>query len=205
MNRFLFLLSFLAINILSYCQKKFNCAYIDTITSVFPDSLYKKSFREQNSQIPNEVLEQLIDKLKAMPAVLYQTRFVRASEDKTIIHIDRTSKEGNLSYELYDSLLFKKGQFFNEAETPSGFSDTAISFPPRIFMETGNQTVISGYICSEYTSIDSTCRIWITKALPSYINPGVQTGEVNGAVLAFELKLGLITTRSRLKKLELFY
>jgi hypothetical protein len=109
----------------------------------------------------------------------------------------------SMLYKNFDSMLYKNDEIFNEAPTSSGFSNKLWDRPKRAYRGTGKKLSILNYQCDEYISTDSTCYIWLTEELPEYINPGIRTNNVKGAVLGFKYtqKTGT-TTKSMLVKLE---
>ena len=106
-------------------------------------------------------------------------------------------------YKDFDSILYKNDEIFNEASTLSGFSDKSWDRRKREFRGTGKKLLILGYQCDEFINIDSTFYMWVTTELPAYVNPGIRTNNVKGAVLGFKYieKTGT-TTKSMLVKLE---
>jgi len=202
-----------------YCnaQQKYICEFVDSTISVIPDSLFRH-LALKNS-LSAKAIERFLEQQRANPAYRYQLRIVRAEKDQTIISLDKYSISGNLTmetlgnfkllavdsmlYKDFDSLLYKDGEIFNEAPTSSGFSDKLWDRPKRAYRGTGKKLSILNYQCDEYISADATCYIWITSELPEYINPGIRTNNVKGAVLGFMYtqKTGT-TTKSMLVKLE---
>ena len=194
-----------------YCnaQQNYKCEFVDSTISVIPDSLFRYLALKNN--LSTKAIEQFLEQQRANPAYRYQLRIVRAEKDQTIISLDKHFVSGNLTikksdsmlYKNFDSILYKNDEIFNEAPTSSGFSDKLWDRPKRAYRGTGKKLSILDYQCDEYISTDSTCYIWITAELPEYINPGIRTNNVKGAVLGFKYtqKTGT-TTKSMLKKLE---
>jgi hypothetical protein len=106
-------------------------------------------------------------------------------------------------YKNFDSILYKNDEIFNEAPTLSGFSDKPWDRRKREYRGTGKKFLILGHLCDEFINIDSTFYMWVTEELPAYVNPGIRTNNVKGAVLGFKYieKTGT-TTKSMLVKLE---
>jgi len=184
----------------SDAQQKYRCEFADTIISVIPDSLFR--FLASKNNLSEEAIEQFLEQQRANPASRRYLKIVRAAMDQTIISIDKSSANGNLTITIFDSLLYKNGEIYNNASTANGFSDKPFDHPKKVFRGTGKKLSILEYQCDEYLSTDSTCYIWVTTELPEYINPGVRTNNVKGAVLGFQLSRTETRTRSMLVKLE---
>jgi hypothetical protein len=90
---------------------------------------------------------------------------------------------------------------FTQSATSTGFSGEPLSAPKKEFVVTGKKESILSYECEEYVSTDSTCYIWVSAKLPDYINPGIRKGNVRGAVLGFDLKGQIYSTRCVLSKI----
>jgi len=181
-------------------QENYRCEFADTIISVIPDSLFRAlAFKNNFSE---EQIEQILHKQRMNPARSYYYKIVRAGKDRTIIRVDKSSIHGNLTVENFDSLLYINDEIFTDSSSVNGFSDNPSNLPKKFFRGTGKKITILDYQCNEYISTDSNCYIWVTEELPEYINPGVRTNNVKGAVLGFELKRTETITRSMLVKLE---
>jgi hypothetical protein len=184
-------------NLAVLSQKQYICEYSDTTTTILPDSVFARMLTSSRPdiEIPPEVMQQYLSQMKEKALFMAQQRIVKACIEKTIISIDRSSRSGNLTLETFDSLLYKSDEIFMESASPTGFSDHPIGIPRKEFLSTGNTMLILDYKCNEYLSTDSTCRIWIAKELPDYINPGIRKGNINGAVLGFELQGNVTKTK----------
>jgi|GEM_PF-2189295 len=184
-------------SIISNAQKKYVCEFTDTLTTILPDSLFAQMLTSARPdiEIPPEVMQQYLTQMKQKPLRMVQSRIVRAEPEKTIITIDRSSRNGNLTTETFDSMLYKNDEIFVESASKSGFSKKSSTLPKKEFLPTGRKVSILHYQCDEYLSTDSTSFIWVTKELPDYINPGIRKGNVKGAVLGFELKEQAYTTK----------
>lgn len=168
--------------------------------SVIPDSLIRGLPSKNN--LSNKAIEKTLEQYKTNPPSKYYLKTVRAGQDQTIINLDKGSVGGNFTRKIFDSLLYKNDELFNEAPTSSGFSETPWDYPKRAYRGTGKKLTILGYECDEFISTDSCCYIWITTELPEYINPGARTNNVKGAVLGFKLTYTETSTKSMLVKLE---
>ena len=209
MRKLILLFPLLLSVIISNAQKKYRCEFADSTISVIPDSLFR--YLASKTQLSTKAIEQFLEQQRANPDYRYQLRIVRAEKDQTIISLDKHSVSGTLIikksdsmlYKNFDSILYKKDEIFNEAPTSSGFSDKPWDRPKRAYRGTGKKLSILDYQCDEYISTDFTCYIWVSTELPEYINPGIRTGNVKGAVLGFKYtqKIGT-TTKSMLVKLE---
>jgi len=156
----------------------------------------------EDSAINEEIGRQMVMQLLKKPLFMIQLRSVRASNELTVIIFDRYTKEGRLNMETFDSLLYKDDEIFPDSASASGFNTVPIQLPRKKFILTGNFFTVMKYKCAEYLSTDSTARIWVTTELPGYINPGIRKGNVQGAVLGFELKSEVPITRSFLTRIE---
>ena len=178
-------------------QKKYICEYADTTTTILPDSIWAEMLASSRPdiEIPTEVLQQFISQMKEKPIFMAQRRIVNAGFDKTVISIDRSSRNGKLTTETFDSLFYKDDEIFMDSSSASGFSSSPINIPRKEFLATGSIRIILNYKCNEYVSTDSTCRIWVSTELPDYLNPGIRKGTIKGAVLGFELKSNATFTK----------
>jgi hypothetical protein len=184
----------------SNAQQKYRCEFADTIISIIPDSLFRDLAKKNN--LSDKAIEQFLEQQRTNPASRYYRKIARAGEDQTIVTINKNSIHGNLEIENFDSLIYINDEIFNQAPTSNGFSDKPWDHPKKSFRGTGKKLFILGYECIEYISTDSTCYIWLTTELPAYINPGVRTNNVRGAVLGFKLIYSQTNTKSILVKLE---
>ena len=186
------------------CQKQYRCEYSDTIIINTSDSLahaFKKSI-DLDETINEDVAQQLVSQLMKTPLWMNQKRIVRASLNGTNISIDRSSKEGKLNIETFDSCFYKDDELYLDSPTSKGFSDQPMTAKRKEFIATGKTKEILAYLCKEYVSTDSTAFIWVSDALPQYINPGIRTGKIKGAVLGFILKAEIVTTKCMIAKIE---
>lgn len=208
-------LLFFAFN--SNAQQKYRCEFSDTTILVITEPLFRDLASKNN--LSSKQIKQFLEQQRTRPPYRYQLRIVRAEEDQTIISLDKHSIRGNfiiqtvgnlklqsvdsMLYKNFDSILYKNDEIFNEAPTSSGFSDKSWDRPKREYRGTGKKISILGYQCDEFINIDSTFYMWVTEQLPAYINPGIRTNNVKGAVLGFKYieKTGT-TTKSMLMKLE---
>jgi hypothetical protein len=216
MRKLIFFLLFVFIIIGSNAQQKYRCEFFDTTISIIPESLVRDIAAKNN--LSSKQIKQFLEQQKARPPYRYQLRVVRAAEDQTIISLDKRSIRGNhiiqvgkftlqpvdiMLYKDFDSILYKNDEIFIVAPTLSGFSDKPWDRRKREYRGTGKKILILGYQCDEFINIDSTFFMWVTEELPAYVNPGIRTNNVKGAVLGFMYieKTGT-TTKSMLVKLE---
>jgi len=194
-------------NLAAICQKQYRCEYSDSVIINSSDSLahaFKKSI-DLDEAINEDVLQQMVLQLMKTPLWMHQKRIIRASPDGTIISIDRSSREGKLNMGTFDSCLYKDDDLYLESSNAKGFSDKPMSGKRKEFIATGKTKEILKYVCKEYVSSDSTTFIWVSDALPQFINPGIRTGNIKGAVLGFILKTELVTTKCMIAKIENVY
>jgi hypothetical protein len=216
MRKLIILLPILIFVVNSNAQQKYRCEFFDTTITIIPESLVRDIASRNN--LSSKQIRQFLEQQKARPAYRYQLRVVRAAEDQTIISLDKRSIRGNhivqvgkftlqpidsMLYKNFDSILYKNDEIFNEASTLSGFSDKPWDRRKRDYRGTGKKILILGYQCDEFINIDSSFYMWVTEELPGYVNPGIRTNNVKGAVLGFKYieKTGT-TTKSMLVKLE---
>jgi hypothetical protein len=200
MRKLILLFLFVFFTIFSNAQQKYRCVFADTMISLMTDSLFRDNATKKNLSI--KAIEKILEQYKTNPPSKYYVKTVRAGKDQTIISLDKGSVGGDFTRKIFDSLLYKNDELFNEAPTSSGFSETPWNYPKRAYRGTGKKLSILGYECDEFISTDSCCYLWITTELPEYINPGARTNNVKGAVLGFKLTYTETSTRSMLVKLE---
>lgn len=198
--RVLFLLLCFGHSLIAVGQRKYHCEYKETIMFPMPDSLLIK-FKKQmvDNGFPPESVEQIVKPMDMPWLFTSCLRKVEARPDSTFILVTKNNEtEGNVKFDFPDiKLLFKKGEInrFNSDKgkfVPGGeavfTSDDTAMYTRRIFEKSQESKVILNYRCAVYTSTDSACRIWVAEDLPDYINPGLWTGDIKGAVLAYDLK-----------------
>ena len=216
MIKLILFLLFVFLIIGSDAQQKYRCEFFDTTITVIPESLFRDIASRNN--LSSKQIKQFLEQQKARPAYRYQLRLVRAAVDQTIISLDKRSIRGNhiiqvgkftlkpvdsMLYKDFDSILYNNDEIFIAAPTSSGFSEKPWDRRKREYRGTGKKILILGYQCDEFINIDSTFYMWVTEELPAYVNPGIRTNNVKGAVLGFKYieKTGT-TTKSMLVKLE---
>jgi hypothetical protein len=202
MYKYILALLLLTVSFTLSAQKRYVCEYADTATMILPDSIWAEMLTSSRPdiEIPAEVLQQFISQMKEKPIFMAQRRIVNAGFDKTVISIDRSSRNGKLTTETFDSLFYKDDEIFMDSSSASGFSSSPINTPRKEFLASGNLKIILNYKCNEYVSTDSTCRIWVSTELPDYLNPGIRKGTIKGAVLGFELKSNATYTKCMLTR-----
>ena len=216
MRNLISFLLFVFLIISSNAQQKYRCEFFDSTITVIPESLFRDIASRNN--LSSKQIKQFLEQQKARPAYRYQLRLVRAAVDQTIISLDKRSIRGNhiiqvgkftlkpvdsMLYKDFDSILYNNDEIFIAAPTSSGFSEKPWDRRKREYRGTGKKILILGYQCDEFINIDSTFYMWVTEELPAYVNPGIRTNNVKGAVLGFKYieKTGT-TTKSMLVKLE---
>jgi len=185
----------------SDAQEKYRCTFRETTISVMPDSLFR-FLAERGSNLSPEAVDKFLEQQRATPDSWYYLKIVKAGKSHTIATTIRYSVSGKDTIETRDSFLYKHDEIFNSALSSSGFSAKPWDQPKKIFRDTGKKLSILNYECAEYISTDSTCTIWISTELPEYINPGVRTNNVKGAVLGFRLIRQMADMKSILVKLK---
>ena len=182
-------------------QQKYRCAFRETTISAIPDSLFR-FLAAKGTNLSSQQIEEFLEQQRTNPVSGYNLKIVLAGKDQTIVSTEIYSLKGSDTIKTRDSFLYKNGEIFNSAQSPNGFSDKPWDYPKKIFEKTGGKDIILNYQCEEYMSTDSTCFIWVTDQLPAYINPGVRTNNVKGAVLGFRLIRQITDIRSIMVKLE---
>jgi hypothetical protein len=202
MRKLILFFPFVLFTIYCNAQQKYRCAFRETTISVIPDSLFRFLAAKGTDLSPSAVERFLGQYRIDPPSSSYNLKLVRAGQDQTIVGTWMYSKSERDTIETLDSFLYKKDEIFNSAPSPSGFSDKPWDRPKKVFKSTDKKISILDYQCDEYISTDSTCYIWISTELPEYINPGVRTNNVKGAVLGFRLIRQMTDMKSILVKLE---
>ena len=200
MRKLILVFPLIIFTIYSDAQQKYRCVFADTMISVIPDSLFRSLASKNN--LSKKAIEKALEQQRRNPPSKYYRKIVRAGKDQTIISLDKGSVGGDFTRKIFDSLLYKNDELFNEAPTSTGFSETPWDRPKGAYRGTGKKLSILNYECDEFISTDSCCYIWVTTELPEYINPGARTNNVKGAVLGFKLTFTETSTRSMLIKLE---
>lgn len=185
-------------------QRQYRCIYIDTTTVTFPDSILKMIQKNlDNQELPPQVIDQLSSQIVTEKIFQIQEKEVLANKDSTIIRFLRETREGNLHEQSsLDSILFKNDEIYLESPGKSGFSSSPVVTAKKMFQPSGDTMNVMHYKCIGYISTDSLCSIWISHDLPSYLNPGIRTRGLKGAVLAYWLKSGKYFIKSKLKRIE---
>jgi hypothetical protein len=189
--RLLFLLFFYGYSLITAGQQKYHCEYKETILFPMPDSAFKSLMEQMEEQgLPRESAEQIVKQL-SLPGILTSClRKVDASPDSTFILVTKNNEnDGNVKMNIPDrKLLFRKGEIYlYDSDKREFLTDTVLS-SRRIFEKNRESKIILNHRCTVYTSTDSSCRIWVAEDLPEYINPGIWTGDIKGAIIAYELK-----------------
>lgn len=171
----------------SFSQTAWKCIYSDSAILRLPDSFvvqFSEDMKEKN--LPDDVIENLITKMRSEPISKTRTRYVKANADSTLIDIE-SGEEGSLRIGSFDSevILLKQNNLYFIVY---GKDDSLVTSPAKDFKLTERQPVFFNYTCKEYISTDSTCTILVAEDLPSCINPGIRTGNIKGAVLFYEMK-----------------
>ena len=189
--KLLFILFFSGCSLMACSQRKYNCEYKEMRLFPMPDSMLP-SLREQIEKqgIPAEVAEQIAGQLN-LPGLLTSCwRKVNAGPDSTFILITRNDEDdGNVKLSIPDTkLLFRKGEIYLYNPGKKRFLTDTVVPVRRTFEKSPESKIILDHHCTVYASTDSFCRIWVAEDLPGYINPGIRTGNIKGAVMAYDLK-----------------
>lgn len=194
-------------------QKTYRCDYEETTSLNMPDSGrlqmqngLREQFRSQglDSSMAATFFEALAKQLSFNDISKKYVREVLAKPDSTLIFIPGSSGGGTFRFNTEEQrLLLTKGLFYYY-----DFGNGSWKLPdgknlPRTFVKSGRTQKILQYNCEEYASADSTATIWVTTALPTYINPGIRAGKIPGAILAFEKKEGGAIIKSTIKEIRI--
>ncbi|MBL7742695.1 MAG: hypothetical protein JNN00_04385 [Chitinophagaceae bacterium] len=189
--RFMIVLYATCLTITVFGQQKYNCEFHETASLKLSDSILQVLQQKiQEKGIPASFAEQMIGQISSQEVLVTFRRIVHAGPDSTIILLKQEESEENpYRINMRDKkLLFYKSMVFEYDSLSKQFNLADSNILPKRFKETSDRKVIMGYSCTAFTGIDSSTIIWVASQLPSYINPGVHTGGVKGAVLAFETK-----------------
>jgi hypothetical protein len=186
----------------SISQNEWKCIYIDSIFTSFADSSMKMfADNMRGKDMPEEVINAVLEKFKTSPPYQKRIRYVIAGPDSTLISTE-VSDEGNLRISSFNDkdVLLKNGDLY--FMSGSGRYDSLLISPRKVFKPSRDQPIFFNYTCKEYISTDSSCIIWVAEVLPSYINPGIRADGIKGAVLFYELKTSRFIIRCRITRLE---
>jgi hypothetical protein len=201
----LFLLLFSGFSLIAACQRKYHCEYKEAILFPMPDSsITSLRVKLEDQGIPPENAAQIVKQL-TFPGILTSCwRKVDAGPDSTFILITQSNEnDGNSKLTFPDSrLLFTKGEVYRYDPGKHEFLTDTILSTRRIFEKNGESKIILNHNCIVYTSSDSSCRIWVAEDLPEYINPGIWTGNIKGAIIAYDLKLTGRGIHAEIAKIE---
>jgi hypothetical protein len=201
--KFLFILSFALLTYSATAQKQYRATYRDTIFLLFmPGSFQFDQLKEKgmDDKAIAEVNAQLMAKFASSKTHSSMLRKIRAKGDSTLIVFDKSSRTGNLTVNMPDSMLLLGTTMYVGDSVGKGFLKT--TGKERSFNPTGSSKKVLGYTCKEYLSTDSTLRIWVAENMPASLNPGVRVGKMKGAIMAFELMSGSMFTKCEMIKLE---
>jgi hypothetical protein len=186
----------------------YKCRFIDTLTLVVPEEAYRSLAVQalQGKEVSDSVMEELTEKLKAsllfsMPMQI-QLRVVVANADSTVISISEVQHKGVTVPLTFNSLKLKKGREIMSASNELNEPVDLSHIKKRNFIPTGQSKLIFGFTCQEFSTSDGTITVWVTDALPSWINPGVANVDVSGAILRFKLSTNGSTLISTVKSIE---
>jgi hypothetical protein len=189
-------------------RDRYKCRFVDTLTLEVPDETYRSLAVQalQGKEVPDSVLEELTIKLKtsivfSMPMQL-QKRDVEANADSTTILISEVQHKGVTVPLTFNKLKLRNGREIMSASNEHNEPVDLSNIKERNFISTGQSKVILGFNCKEFATSDGDIAIWVTNALPSWINPGVANVNVAGAILRFRLKTYGSTLISTVKSID---
>lgn len=168
---------FLLLNVTSFSQVEWRCVYNDTLfLRITEPTIQQIGSDSGKGDLLQHAIDSLVKKMVTGTIPTKRTRYVSAYTDSTLINIEP------------DNYLLKRGEIF--ILNRSGEPDSMVRAPRRIFKATGRQPIYFKKQCKEYISTDSACTIWVAEHLPACINPGIRVGDLKGAILYFQLKMG---------------
>lgn len=193
-------------------QKVYRCDYEETARLDMPDSSrvqMQNGLRDQfltqglDSAIAAKFMEELAKQLPLNDLSKKYIREVLAKPDSTLVFVPGGDGGGAFRFNTEEQrLLLTKGRFY-QYDFASGEWLPDEQDAPKSFVKSGRTQQILGYNCEEYASTDSSTMVWVTSALPAYINPGIRMGTIPGAILAFEKKGKGPAIRSMIKEIRI--
>lgn len=184
----------------------YKCIYIDSINISNLES-QQASIRHSLSEkgLDEDIIETYIAKFFGDENSFLQVeeRILEIYHDSTLIELNYEPSRINQSFQIPSyKLMVKNGQLFKFSPSINSFSISKIPDSSKVFIPTSKSRLILSYNCDEYISQDSVYTIWVTKDLPSQVNPGISVKNVRGAILGFEGRKGTGITKSIIKSLE---
>lgn len=183
----------------TYSQERYSCEYRDAMSFPMPDSVLSKLRGQlEERALPSKFIEQFLVQFKNQGLKSTVRRFVDADPDSIfIVLITSEDDESNAKMNMPDQyLLLINNEIYKFDSTEMKYSLADYVEPLRTFVKNGETRMIMGYSCIGYSSTDSSGKIWVAPSLPSYIDPGIRKGSIEGAVLGFELrqKYGIVVS-----------
>jgi hypothetical protein len=212
--RAILLLIFFFFSLVVFAQKKYRAEYKANVSFKLPDSTIKSmrlqtitSMRLQLKEkgLSEELADQLVNQMLGNSIISKDYRtIINAGPDSTFILDTQDTEEGtDIKMNMQDpKQLFRKGELYRFDSAHNCFFSKPDTVKNRKFIPKGKGKKIKGYLCNGYISSDGACKIWVAPSLPFYINPGIKTGKIKGAVLGYELREKGHTVESEIDKLE---
>jgi hypothetical protein len=180
-------------------QPAWQCLYSDSTMVVLQGETLSRmkermATEMQEKGFPVEAIDTLLKEFKVAPA------YFTAGERYVVANVDSTLITTESSDNRVEKLLLKGDDIY--IRTGSGNYDSLLKTARKNFKLSGRQHRLLDHDCKEYVSSDSTVVIWVAEDLPSWINPGVRTGGIKGAVLYYELKKSGFVLMCRITKLR---
>lgn len=181
-----------------------------TLTMRMPDHVIRDLAEKsvQSGDLPDSLVHMFDSALRKqmsfkVPTQL-QSRFVVAASDTTTITLSDDVRSLGLNQTGgYKTMKIAGGRKIVAAYTSDNESMVLPPDEDRDFKPSGETRVILTYSCKEYISADGKVTVWITGALPSWINPGVRGVNIEGAILSFTIERDGGRLVSTIEKLEI--
>lgn len=190
-----------------YGQQNYICEYSDTLGIV-----------DYNKQI-NEIRKVMEDKGTSKSIIegfiqnfypdkhsfdLIMGRTVHANNDSSFVELNykTTQKSVELSGIASSKFVVKRGEIYKYKSSLGDYEKSIIADSSSFFLSTDVKENICGYDCTIFRSLDSSVLIWVCKALPSSINPGITVKNINGSIIRFAARNGNGLTISSMIKID---
>ncbi len=192
--RFYFVSCLLLFCFFTSAQTSYKCVYADTVTMTLSAGMLNNFNVNINGAVPDSVKQKIESQLKKQilmrPMVQLRERQVVATADSTVVTYDQ-NKIINVGLTMnlpYTKMVMRKGKI--DAMYDANGTVLLPENEERKFTATGKEQQLLNYICAEYKNStgNGSITIWVTSALPSFINPGVKNVDVAGGILSFSIE-----------------
>ncbi len=182
-------------------QTTYKCTYADTMTIRIPPNMSFNFSGNLPDSIQQKMSAAMTKKLSMQPFVQLNDRMVLATADSTLIVLNNSNTiDGGINMNLpFHKMLIRGGKVLGVYDV-DGNKKSNPEYEAPAFVATGRKQMILKYECEAFTSGPIT--IWVTAALPSAINPGINRPGVVGAILAFENESEHVTQVSKVQAIN---